>query len=199
MIKLYKVLLFFISLLLVFFGTFLKVRLPFPVWSRYGLSWSSIDFGITSQQCLIYFISLSCGGETVFISQIVYFFLGIIGLPIFFYGGGIYYLKYPTLGYIIGSLISTWFIGKSSLFFYIKPFTFIKVSLINYFFIHLLGILYLMLFSPTWTEWIALILRYSIIPLPSQLFSICLFSIIAFIVQEFFIFLKKPQKIKTSL
>lgn len=55
---------------------------------------------------------LLLGGETGALSVIIYIILGLIGVPVFAEGGGIYYVLKPTFGYLIGFIISTFVTGK---------------------------------------------------------------------------------------
>jgi len=46
------------------------------------------------------------------LSQVLYLFWGLIGLPLFARGGGIQYLLSPTFGYIIGFVFAAFLVGK---------------------------------------------------------------------------------------
>ncbi|QNO14447.1 biotin transporter BioY [Alkalicella caledoniensis] len=45
------------------------------------------------------------------ISQIVYMFMGLVGLPVFSGGGGIGYVLHPSFGFILGFIILAFFCG----------------------------------------------------------------------------------------
>lgn len=55
---------------------------------------------------------LLLGGRLGAVSVGVYMLLGLIGLPIFSEGGGIWYLAKPSFGYIIGFCIAAYVTGK---------------------------------------------------------------------------------------
>ena len=54
---------------------------------------------------------LLLGSKRGMISVVVYMILGLIGLPVFSEGGGIWYILKPSFGYIIGLCIGTFVIG----------------------------------------------------------------------------------------
>ncbi len=65
-----------------------------------------------SLQTLFVILSgLLLGATDGMISQIVYILLGLVGLPIFTGGGGFSYVLYPTFGYLVGFIISSFFCG----------------------------------------------------------------------------------------
>ncbi|MBR5250452.1 MAG: biotin transporter BioY [Clostridia bacterium] len=51
-------------------------------------------------------------GEYAVISAIIYLVLGLVGLPIFAFGGGLGYVFQPSFGYIIGFVIACFVCGK---------------------------------------------------------------------------------------
>ncbi len=61
---------------------------------------------ITLQTFIIFLIPLVFGSKISFISVLIYFLLGLLGLPIFSSGGGLSYIFMPTFGYLVGFLIS---------------------------------------------------------------------------------------------
>jgi len=52
------------------------------------------------------------GSKMAALSQGLYLFLGLIGLPVFAYGGGPGYFLQPTFGYLLGFIVGAYFIGK---------------------------------------------------------------------------------------
>jgi biotin transport system substrate-specific component len=46
------------------------------------------------------------------LSQIIYIGVGLMGLPVFTKGGGIYYILEPTFGYLIGFIVAAYGIGR---------------------------------------------------------------------------------------
>lgn len=51
-------------------------------------------------------------GEYAVISAIIYLVLGLVGLPVFAFGGGLGYVFQPSFGYIIGFVIACFVCGK---------------------------------------------------------------------------------------
>ena len=79
-------------------GTFIKI--PIPV----------VPF--TLQFLFTMLAGLLLGGKMGALSVILYTALGLIGLPIFAEGGGIWYIFKPSFGYIIGFIIGSYVTGK---------------------------------------------------------------------------------------
>lgn len=48
------------------------------------------------------------------LSQILYMFMGLLGLPIFSTGGGIGYILTPTFGFVLGFIAASWLTGRFS-------------------------------------------------------------------------------------
>ncbi len=79
-------------------GAFIKV--PVPV----------VPF--TLQFLFTMLAGLLLGGKMGACSVAVYALLGLMGLPVFAEGGGIYYLLKPSFGYIIGFIIASYVTGR---------------------------------------------------------------------------------------
>lgn len=78
-------------------GAFIKI--PIPV----------VPF--TLQFLFTTFAGLLLGSKRGTISVVAYMVLGLVGLPIFSEGGGIWYVFKPSFGYIIGFCIGTYVTG----------------------------------------------------------------------------------------
>ena len=76
-------------------GIYLKVVIPNVV------TWS-FQYEVTL------LAGLFLGGEIGALSVIIYIILGLIGVPVFAEGGGIYYVLKPTFGYLIGFIKTIW-------------------------------------------------------------------------------------------
>ena len=59
---------------------------------------------ITLQAFFFFFFGIIIGAFDGAAAQLLYFILGMIGLPVFAYGGGYTYIFEPTLGYLIGMI-----------------------------------------------------------------------------------------------
>ena len=66
------------------------IRIPFPL------------VPLTFQTVVSVLAGLLLGAKKGAISMTVYMFIGLIGLPVFSAGGGIYYVLKPSFGYVIG-------------------------------------------------------------------------------------------------
>lgn len=83
---------------LIVVGTFIKVPLPF--------------LPFTMQFFFTMLAAMLLGGKWGAISVALYMVLGLIGLPVFTEGGGIWYIFKPSFGYIPGYVIGTFVTGK---------------------------------------------------------------------------------------
>ncbi|TDX47833.1 biotin transporter BioY [Orenia marismortui] len=80
-------------------GAFIKIPTPFGV-----------PFSL--QPLFVIFAANLLGARLALLSQLVYIFIGLIGIPIFTQGGGPSYVLQPTFGYLIGFAIGAYVIGK---------------------------------------------------------------------------------------
>ena len=78
-------------------GAFIKIPIP-PV-------------PITMQLAFVVYAGIFLGARKAMMSQLLYLMIGLIGIPIFAYGGGITYIFQPTFGYLIGFLLCATVIG----------------------------------------------------------------------------------------
>jgi len=63
-------------------------------------------------QTLVIFLGVVFWREKAVFSQLIWIFLGILGLPFFSQGGGFFYIFSPTFGYILGFVIASLFLIK---------------------------------------------------------------------------------------
>ena len=66
---------------------------------------------ITLQTLFVILASLILRQKAIY-SVLLYVCMGLIGLPVFTSGGGISYVLIPSFGYLIGFIISSWFVGR---------------------------------------------------------------------------------------
>ena len=67
---------------------------------------------MTLQPLAVLMIAMLCGRNIAVASVSLYLFQGIIGLPVFAYGGGLMYLMGPTGGFLFGFLIASLIVGE---------------------------------------------------------------------------------------
>ena len=79
-----------------------KVSIPFSV------------VPITFQLFFSVFAGLLLGARNGLISQLLYIGMGLIGIPVFTYGGGVQYVFNPTFGYVIGFAVCAFTVGVLS-------------------------------------------------------------------------------------
>ena len=60
----------------------------------------------TMQTFFVIFAALTLNWKNAIISVSIYLFAGLIGLPVFVKGGGIYYVFEPSFGYLLGFLFA---------------------------------------------------------------------------------------------
>jgi len=84
------------------------------------------------------------------ISQILYLSLGLIGIPIFAYGGGPGYIFQPTFGYLLGYPVCAFMIGVLLRLFHSRSNSLVRSKpriFVTYFLIDVLGILIIFVFG----------------------------------------------------
>ncbi len=76
------------------------IRIPIPI----------VPFTLQYFFCALGAILL--GSKNGALAQILYVFVGLIGIPVFTKGGGPQYILQPTFGYLIGFIVAAFIIGK---------------------------------------------------------------------------------------
>lgn len=117
-------------------GAYLKIPLP--------------HIPITLQTFFVIMSGNVLGYKFGSISQVLYLILGLIGIPIFAYGGGPGYVFQPTFGYLLGYPVCAFTIGVVSKFFLSRPGKRAlskRFMFIAYFLSDLLGILIIFVFG----------------------------------------------------
>lgn len=79
-------------------GAFVKIPFPFVP--------------LTFQPFFCAFAGIILGSRLGALSQLLYVGIGLLGVPIFAYGGGLTYIYNPTFGYLIGFIAAAYIIGK---------------------------------------------------------------------------------------
>ena len=97
----------------------------------------------TLQTLFVISAGLFLGAKDGAIAQIVYMVIGLIGIPVFTQGGGIYYIFKPSFGYIlsfpIGAFLTGFLIQRSTT---IRGFKLFLISLIGLISIYVIGMSY---------------------------------------------------------
>ena len=158
------------TVLIIFFGSILlaisaKIKIPFyPV-------------PMTMQTFVVLFLGLSFGYKIGLATVALYLFEGIIGIPVFSNspekGIGWIYFTGPTMGYLIGFLISTFLAGYLN--FNTNIFNIFLKLIISVSVIYLLGVLWL----GNIIGWDKPVIQFGVTPfLLAELFKICLLTIL---------------------
>lgn len=66
---------------------------------------------MTMQSFFVILAALVLRKEMAFLSVLLYIVMGLIGLPVFTSGGGPQYVLFPSFGYLLGFLVSVYFIS----------------------------------------------------------------------------------------
>jgi biotin transport system substrate-specific component len=66
---------------------------------------------LTFQVIVALLTGIVLGAKMAFISQLLYLFMGLIGLPVFARGGGITYVFQMSFGYLVGFVGAAWLVG----------------------------------------------------------------------------------------
>ena len=67
---------------------------------------------MTLQPLAVLLIAMLCGRNTAVAAVSLYLFQGMVGIPVFAYGGGLPYLLGPTGGFLFGFLFASMIIGE---------------------------------------------------------------------------------------
>jgi biotin transport system substrate-specific component len=79
-------------------GAFIKIPIP--------------HVPLTLQTLMVMLAGLMLGSRRGAMSQMLYLFLGLLGLPIFAQGGGPAYILQPSFGFLLGFVAGSYVIGK---------------------------------------------------------------------------------------
>ncbi|MCS6960185.1 MAG: biotin transporter BioY [Pseudanabaenaceae cyanobacterium SKYGB_i_bin29] len=154
-----------------------------PVWEQ-GLKLKLFTLNARLQLGGV-FLTAYLGGETAaFLSQVLYLGLGLLGwnqLSIFGNGGGPDYWQEPTFGYLVGFVPAAYLAGIVA---FSRPKSlanFLWSGILGLLVIHLMGMGYLLLrFASQLSEYC---LKYTLVPLPSQLAIVCTCTVIAYLMR----------------
>lgn len=176
-----------VGLLLTIVGTFVQVSVPVPPWNWSSGEIQALSLGVTYQVGAVLLVGCLGGKSAGALSQIVYLILGLSGLQVFAYGGGLSYLKEPTFGYLVGFIPGAWACGYLA-FQKEARLEFLASSCLGGLaVIHLLGLIYLGLLAISGflaQNWWSAAFEYSLQPLPGQLVLVCLVTVISAVLRR---------------
>ena len=180
------------GLMITIFGTFVEVFVYLPSGKQDSSNLEFSSLGITYQLAGVFLTGLLGGKNAAVYAQVAYVVLGLFKLPVFYHGGTLDYLYYPTFGYILGFIPGAWLCGFLALPGKRRLETFVFSAFFGLLVIHVCGILYLVIYSyaapllgnvlDSSYLWDAVNL-YSISPFFAQLALICAISVIAFLIR----------------
>lgn len=116
----------FVALITV--GAFIKIPIP--------------NMPFTLQFLFTNLAGIVLGSSLGAFSIIIYILLGLIGVPVFTSGGGPAYIFMPTFGYLLGFVVGTFLGGKYLEINGYELKNILIASIINLFFVYLLGMIY---------------------------------------------------------
>lgn len=137
---------------------------------------------ITFQTLFIFLIGMMLESKWGTVTVFCYLIIGLLGIPVFSNGGGLFYIFQPSFGYLIGFLFATLVMGLLLK----KEQTFKNMILsgfVGLFIIYIIGLIYLYLISIYYYDFtidgIKFIVYYLLIPLPIDIISIFISAIIS--------------------
>jgi biotin transport system substrate-specific component len=110
-------------------GAFIKIPLPFVP--------------ITLQGIFVTMAGLVLGSRLGALSQLLYLFIGLVGIPIFTEGGGPTYVFKPTFGFLVGFAVAAFVIGRFTENRQHSYFLYISAAFIGLFIVYAFGAPYL--------------------------------------------------------
>ena len=176
-----------IGLLLTIFSVFVEanIALNFP-----EADFSHMSLGITFQIGAVLLTGCIGGKNAGFLSQFAYLLLGLFVYPIFINGGGLQYIGQPSFGYILGFAPGAWLCGRLSFKYKTKLEILLISTVSGLLMIHTFRLIYLFSFwmlnslTLSITDFLNLVVNYSIYPIFSQLILACTTAFVAFILRN---------------
>ncbi len=155
------------GLILTVISTFLQPAILIPQTSG-TVALQTID--TTFQVGAVLFTACMGGRNAAVISQLAYVLLGLVGLNVFYQGGGMGYMRSPAFGYLIGFIIGGAVCGHLALS---RPRSVENLALscvVGLLVIHLVGALLIVVRNfPDFSLIFAYLQQYSLYPLGGQL------------------------------
>lgn len=168
------------GLLLILVGGLIQAAVPWPTQLD---RWSLIYLPITLQVPALLLTALVCGHRSALLASVGYLSLGLLQLPVFHGGGGVAYLLDPGFGFLAGFVPAGWLSGKLARQAGMNDLLrLLGAALVGLGVLQLCGVLNLLLGSLAnrWGPGLpALLVTYSLAPLPSQLLLCCAVALVA--------------------
>lgn len=158
------------GLLLILAGGLVQAAVP---WRDSAGAWELAPLPITLQVPALLLTALVCGPRSSLLAAVAYLTLGLFQLPVFHAGGGTSYLLDPGFGYLAGFVPAAWLTGKLAR----QPgmndlLKLTGTAIFGLAVIQLCGLINLALgaLAGRWSlDLLALVIRYTVAPLPSLL------------------------------
>jgi biotin transport system substrate-specific component len=168
------------GLLLILVGGLIQAAVPWPTQLD---RWTLIYLPITLQVPALLLTALVCGHRSALLASVGYLSLGLLQLPVFHGGGGAAYLLDPGFGFLAGFVPAGWLSGKLARQAGMNDLLrLLGAALVGLGVLQLCGVLNLLLGSLAnrWGPGLpALLVTYSLAPLPSQLLLCCAVALVA--------------------
>lgn len=179
-----------VGLILTIGGTFVEASTISAPWLWENARITTSSLGVTYQIGAVLLTGCLGGRSAALMSQTIYIFLGLLGLPVFDRGGGLQYFLEPSFGYLLGFVLGAWICGY---------WAFRKAARVDYLFlscclglasIHAIGIAYFTLIytvrgaGDSINSWFQGVYAYSIAPMPGQLAVLCATVAIAYLMRK---------------
>jgi biotin transport system substrate-specific component len=166
--------------MLILVGGLVQAALP---WPSGGGQLQIAPLPITLQVPALLLTGLVCGPRSALLAAVGYLSLGLFQLPVFHGGGGSSYLLDPGFGYLAGFLPAGWLVGKLARQPGMNdPLNLAASAVVGLGVIQVCGLINLVLGSLAgrWSQpFQELLVRYSLVPLPSLLLLCCAVAALA--------------------
>jgi biotin transport system substrate-specific component len=168
------------GLLLTIASTFIQPSLLLPTLTGQSNNIAIESISVTMQIGAVLLTGCLGGRNAALLSQIAYITLGLSGFSVFYQGGGLSYLKYPSFGYLLGFLPGGWLCGFLA---FLRPPSIERMAISCFgglLTIHLVGIFYAIVIQlPNFSAIQTSLWQYSGQVLPGQILVVCATIVIA--------------------
>lgn len=138
---------------------------------------------ITLQPFFLYIIAFSLGKKKAVTATSLYAFIGLLGIPVFANGGGLWYIVQPSFGFILGfiavAFISGTILEKVN---NKKAYVYILTGLFSEIFLYIIGLTYMFFILKFYMDidksYLSLIVAYCLPYLPCDILSIIIATVV---------------------